>query len=486
MAITVPACEISPDAIGQAVALVLASEEFGNSKRLRRFLCHIVEKTLAGELNAVKEYNIALAVFDRAATFDPATDTIVRVEARRLRTQLAAYYRGAGRLDPVAIEIPKGGYVAVFRNRRVDGPEAVSEPRGPFHRRRPWLWLAGAALLAAGLVLWRFSGASGFGVPSAWVLDGTTLRVLDTHNRTCWEKHFGVFDTSYPSLVPDKVLIADIDGDGRQEVLFNLLPENAVQTGGTLLCYTWNGALRWQFRYGAPRTFGPRTFDAAYRGRLIRPVKVNGRRLLLTVANHYLWYPSQVALIDPATGHLVEEYWHPGSIYHCALHEVDGNGEERAIFAAINNPGEGLGHPAVGVLTIPFSKAPRPVLAPGDPFPPLTGGGELAYALLPLPDVDKAMGLLPMPANFKIDGGHITVETPTPELGGIVYVLDFDLNTVEYRFSDNFAAFHRRLAVQHLLDHVLTAEESRSLGKVVRFPAAPDGNSPELKRFWKF
>jgi hypothetical protein len=125
-------------------------------------------------------------------------------------------------------------------------------------------------------------------------------------------------------------------------------------------------------------------------------------------------------------------------------------------------------------------------LAPGDPFPPLTGGGELAYALLPLPDVDKAMGLLPMPANFKIDGGHITVETPTPELGGIVYVLDFDLNTVEYRFSDNFAAFHRRLAVQHLLDHVLTAEESRPLGKVVRFPAAPDGNSPELKRVWKF
>ena len=119
-------------------------------------------------------------------------------------------------------------------------------------------------------------------------------------------------------------------------------------------------------------------------------------------------------------------------------------------------------------------------------FPPLTGGGELAYALLPLPDVDKVMGLLPGPANFKIDGGRITVETPTPEQGGIVYSLDFNLHVIEYRFSDNFAALHRRLAVQNLLDHALTAEESQSLGKVVRFAAAPDGNSPALKRLWKF
>ena len=488
MAISVPAGEVSPDAIGEAVARVLASEEFGRSKRLRRFLCHIVEKTLAGEFNAVKEYNIALAVFDRAATFDPATDTIVRVEARRLRHQLAAYYRGPGRLDPVVIEIPKGGYAPVFRSRRNNTPDEASAGRGPFYRRRLWLWLAGVALVAAaaGVLLWHYRVASGFGVPNAWVLDGTTLRVLDAHNRTCWEKHFAAFDTSYSILVPDKVLIADIDGDGRQEVLFNLLPENAVLTGGSLLCYAQNGALRWQFRYGTPKTFGTRAFDASYRGRLIRPVTVDGRRLLLTVANHYLWYPSQVALIDPATGHLVEEYWHPGSIYQCVLYDIDRNGAEEAIFAAINNPGEGLGHPAVGVLTIPFSKAPRREFAAGDPFPPLTGGGELAYALLPLPDVNKVMGLLPVPANFKIDGGRITVETPTPEQGGIVYTLDFNLRVVEYRFSDNFAALHRRLAVQKLLDHALTAEESESLGKVVRFRAAPDGNSPQLKRFWKF
>lgn len=129
MGITLPAGEVSPEAIGEALARVLASQEFGTSKRLRRFLTYIVEKTVAAELSIVKEYNIALAVFDREATFDPATDTIVRVEARRLRNQLAAYYRGAGQSDPLVIDIPKGGYVPVFRSHCGKGPDAP--PAGP-------------------------------------------------------------------------------------------------------------------------------------------------------------------------------------------------------------------------------------------------------------------------------------------------------------------------------------------------------------------
>ena len=55
-----------------------------------------------------------------------------------------------------------------------------------------------------------------------------------------------------------------------------------------------------------------------------------------------------------------------------------------------------------------------------------------------------------------------------------------------YRASDNFAPLHDRFFHQHLIDHALTPAESAVLGKVVRFPAAPDGNNPELKRFWRF
>jgi len=57
---------------------------------------------------------------------------------------------------------------------------------------------------------------------------------------------------------------------------------------------------------------------------------------------------------------------------------------------------------------------------------------------------------------------------------------------VEFRLSDNFAAVHEQYYRQHLLDHHLSAAETALLGKVAAFPAAPDGNSPELSRFWPF
>lgn len=468
--------EVSAEDIGRAVARVLASDEFGNSKRLRRFLSYIVEQSLAGEIDGVKEYNIALEVFDREPTFNPATDTIVRVEARRLRQQLAAYYFGSGRTDPVVVEMPKGGYLPAFRRRE------------PARRAKPRVWLpAGLAivlcLIVTGVGLRRTGILPGARVPHTWVLDGSHLRVLDLHDRLCWEKHFGPSDAS-DALTTDKALIADLDGDGRQEVLFNLPPRN--DEGGSLVCYEQDGTLRWQHRYGEPKTFGGRSFDGSYRGMLLRPVQAGGRRLLLTVANHYIWYPSQVALLNPRSGSVVEEYWHPGAIYYCAVHDVNRDGAEEAVFAGLNNPGPGLGHPAVGVLALPFSKAPRPAFADDDPLRPLTGGGELYYALLPTPDINFAMGVLPVPTNFKVDRDHIVTETPLPEAGGIVYTLDFELKVVEYRFSDNLMALHQRFFLQHLLDHRLTAAESESLGKVVRFPAAPDGNSPALRRFWKF
>ena len=248
------------------------------------------------------------------------------------------------------------------------------EEATPEFSRRRWVsyaWLAGIAstLAVCGLVLWHTGAFSRSGVPHGWVLEGSRLKVMDARGRICWEKQFPPFHTSFETAVPDKVLIVDIDGDGRTEVLFNLLPENLADAGGSLMCFESDGRLRWEFHYGRPKTFGTRTFEPSYRGRLIRPVRVAGKPRLLTVANHFLWYPSQVALLDPATGRLIEEYWHPGSIVHCIVHDIDQDGQDEAIFAAINNPGQGLGHAALGALKLPFSKAGRPAAAPGQPLP---------------------------------------------------------------------------------------------------------------------
>ena len=102
------------DAVRAQLERILASPEFKGSERLRSFLRFVVEETLGGRAERIKGYAIAVAVFDRDATFDPQTDPIVRIEAGRLRRSLERYYFTTGQSDPVRIDIPKGGYVPRF------------------------------------------------------------------------------------------------------------------------------------------------------------------------------------------------------------------------------------------------------------------------------------------------------------------------------------------------------------------------------------
>src|SRR5215831_10141391 len=88
------------DAVRSEVSRILSSPEFQRSERLRRFLAYVVEETLAGRGDKLKEYAIALAVFDRPS-YDPDVDSIVRVEARKLRFRLDLYYETVGCTDLV-------------------------------------------------------------------------------------------------------------------------------------------------------------------------------------------------------------------------------------------------------------------------------------------------------------------------------------------------------------------------------------------------
>ncbi len=97
------------------VERLLASETFAATTRLSQFLRYVVEKSLEGATQELKEYSIGLEVFDRGEDFDPRVDTIVRVQARRLRKRLEQYYQTEGRSEPVRIEIPRGGYAPTFR-----------------------------------------------------------------------------------------------------------------------------------------------------------------------------------------------------------------------------------------------------------------------------------------------------------------------------------------------------------------------------------
>ena len=94
---------------------VLESALFVRSPTLAHLLSYLCEKMFAGEGDSIKEYSIALDVFGRRDTFDQDIDSIVRVQANRLRKRLAEYYSGAGAEHPLHISIPVGQYVPVFQ-----------------------------------------------------------------------------------------------------------------------------------------------------------------------------------------------------------------------------------------------------------------------------------------------------------------------------------------------------------------------------------
>ncbi len=126
---------IDPEAVRKQLERILASPGFHASARLKRFLRFVVEETLGDDADRIKAFSIAFAVFDRGESFDPQTDTIVRVEARRLRRKLEEYYESHGRDDPIVITMPRGSYVASFRlntllRARLASDAAHNDPSG--------------------------------------------------------------------------------------------------------------------------------------------------------------------------------------------------------------------------------------------------------------------------------------------------------------------------------------------------------------------
>lgn len=107
------AAELYPAAadVVRQLERILAHTLFQSSLRLSTFLRFTVEHALAGRADELKEYVIGVEVFERASTYSPQEDPVVRIMAGRLRSKLAEYYQGGGHSDPVLIELPRGGYV---------------------------------------------------------------------------------------------------------------------------------------------------------------------------------------------------------------------------------------------------------------------------------------------------------------------------------------------------------------------------------------
>ncbi len=175
---------------------LLESRHFRNSKRYPAFLRYVVEHTLSGDTDGLKERTLGIEVFARPTDYDTNADPIVRVTAGEVRKRIAQYYQEPGHEHEVRIDLPLGAYVPHFVSgsdpavivedmvseppasspefqqpalaplvvAAVPLPPSVAEPLAAQgsdlvirKTRSPWLFVLGALLLATalGFTTWR-------------------------------------------------------------------------------------------------------------------------------------------------------------------------------------------------------------------------------------------------------------------------------------------------------------------------------------------
>ncbi len=122
-----PQTQPERDAVLRELQTVLANPHFAASKRYPALLKYIVENTLAGKSDLLKERTLGVEVFDRPATYDTNADTVVRYTAGEVRKRLQLFYHEEGRHSSIRISLPAGSYVPVFSRehdrREEDRPE---------------------------------------------------------------------------------------------------------------------------------------------------------------------------------------------------------------------------------------------------------------------------------------------------------------------------------------------------------------------------
>lgn len=177
-----------------ALENVASSPYFRNSRRYPAFLRYVVEHTVSGQVEVLKERNIGMAVFGRAPDYDTNYDPIVRIIAGEVRKRLSQYYEGAGDRADIKIQLPTGTYIPEFVRIAkthqtlspppppVEAPVAirVAEPRW----RSRWIWLLAAllGLLSLGSAMWlRPTGESFVWAPILNTTKPITITVGPPH-----------------------------------------------------------------------------------------------------------------------------------------------------------------------------------------------------------------------------------------------------------------------------------------------------------------
>ena len=350
---------------------------------------------------------------------------------------------------------------------------------------RPFPVIFALAGLAAAAYFLFFRTPTGAGpsasVPTDFHIHGTVLTIVDQFGRELWPFDTRLSDlesedvyrprfepkslgTDYVPIWP-YIMIRDINGDGRPEVLFSTQTASQVREG-TLFCFDDRGTELWRFETGRELEFGGQPFRREYRifGFNVEDYDGDGKLEILVLSHQKPDWPCQTVLLDPA-GKLQGEYWNAGYFMDGQAGDVDGDGQKELVLSGVNNE---YRSGCVAVFEAGRLWGYSPQQEEAFRTQDLSEGQQSAYILFPNSDVDAAIQQAGDPVNsFWIhEGDGLTAETCETQ---VIYDLDRALSCRKVTLSNTFRNYHDRFSREGKIHSVVNAAYEKALADSILY-----------------
>jgi hypothetical protein len=322
--------------------------------------------------------------------------------------------------------------------------------------RRTIFWktaFLGLALFLAGTALFfGYRKAARPREPVNFRIEGSSLIVLNDRNDELWR-----FPTTVDGLVGEKdyrehfqikrdvvsgidfpwLIIGDITGDGRAEVLFAPRTVDEYREG-LLFCFDRRGRELWRFRFGRPIRFGPQEYaDFTIRGFVADDLDGDGRKEVIVNSNARGFYPDQLAVLG-SDGKLRGEYWNSGQLLDIACIDLERDGRKEILVSGQNNE---YRKPCLVVFDADRVSGCSPQSDDRFISPGLPAGTQRAYVLFPRTDV--SLSNLPAETAGGIEVLSNDFIIVTMNSSRMIFELDFGLVCRLARTSHPFEQLHK-------------------------------------------
>jgi hypothetical protein len=366
---------------------------------------------------------------------------------------------------------------------------AAAAPTSPTLGRVSWFFLTVAVLVLVAVTLWLAGHAGSptavaaigtptalaYRAPASWTLDSGRLAVFDADGRELFSHALrialtGSFSDRSAGALDSPVQFADIDGDGRDEVL--LVPPAVDPAAARLYCFEATGALRFAYQPRETVRFGETVYDSPWAvSRFFVTRRSDGSRSLWAVSSHPTQFPSSLKELDPA-GHVVREYWSNGRISHVS--EYRWHDKDVVLVGASDEDKRGASLAVFGREEVGGS---APARRAGFDCTSCPLGGPREYIVFPRSCL--ASGPTPVEDAWVGSGDRLTVMTELARVsldglapvGTVVAYYSFDshLSLVQAEISREFQVAHRGLERRGLVDHAFGRRDDAALFPVLRF-----------------